>query len=118
MAQESLLGPLRRAIEAARRRGVTVREKAIYTHAGDVRGEVILEVTPTSAGGVSYAISSFFSRLVLTARGGGPVSESLPTDEANERIRQLEQELTDMRQYLRNLSEDHEAHSEELRARE
>ena len=118
MARESLMLPLRRALQNAREKGTPVRESGVLLDDAAGRREVVIEVTPIA--GASAAETHY---LVVFETLDRPIEKAPlpeapmpPGDEAESFIRQLQRELAETRDYLRNLSEDYEAHAEELRA--
>ncbi len=118
MTREGLVMPLRRTIQAADARNVSTREDGIYIeHRGEHR-EVSLEVTPIA--GPSPGERYF---LIVFGEVAGPASPIVTGPEPVEKssdsenqAHQLQQQLAETREYLRNLNEDHEASCEELRA--
>ncbi len=56
MARESLVLPLRRSIQAAAERNVSVRETEVVIETGPLREEITLEVTPVTGGSPENAI--------------------------------------------------------------
>ena len=117
MARESLVLPLRRSIQAAAERNVSVQETGIAIENGPFREELSLEVTPISGAGPGerYYLIVFLPQETVPASVG---SEALAAEPAavEGQIRRLERELAETREYLRNLTEDYEANVEELRA--
>jgi len=126
MVRENLVVPLRRNIEAAKKKGVFVRESGVVVeHRGEHRS-IALEVTPIPgvAPGEQYFLLVFEEASApapaIVGTDGDRVtsatdSERPGVDIENHR-RQLQQQLSETREYLRNLNEDHEAGMEELRA--
>jgi two-component system CheB/CheR fusion protein len=122
MARDVLVKPLRRIIEAASSRNISVREKGIIVeHRGEKR-EIALEVTPISGPGPNerYFVVAF--QEAGRPERGADVSPApgttAPADLSALEIsnRDLERQILELREQLRNANEDHEAHVEELRA--
>jgi len=119
MAKDSLVLPLRRAMQRALENDIVVRESASVEIDGRAQ-EVSLEVTPVT--GASPADRCF---LVVFIRGADLAqSAAEPVEEAGESVAApsgehdaaQERELVETREYLRHLTEQYEAHAEELRA--
>jgi two-component system CheB/CheR fusion protein len=119
MARENLALPLRRTIQAAARQNYSVREPGIAVeHRGEKR-IVNLEVTPIagSAVGERYFLVVFEEQAVrVDAEQASAVSLLVPEVDVDTRLRELQQQVGELRESLRNAREDHEASSEELRA--
>jgi two-component system CheB/CheR fusion protein len=114
MARESLIVPLRRAFHAAAEREGVVREKAVISDGGPNR-DINLEVTPVIGPG------SFSRHYLVVFEDPGSQSPSEveardSTSQPEDLAGQLQRELSDARDQLRNLAEDHAAHLEELQA--
>ncbi len=126
MARDSMAAPLRRAVEAAAHKNVSVSETGIVVaHRGE-RREIDLEVTPIAG---ASPVERYF--LVVFKEAAAAVSNSSVAEHAarsvdgtdaeyvaalETKLRDLEQQLAETREHLRNANEDHEASSEELRA--
>jgi len=123
MAREGLVVALRRNIEQAADRNISIRETGLYLeHNGDHR-QVAIEVTP-----IAGALPSERYFLVVFEDVPQPEIKHVPVPDlkdldAEEYLaqietekRQFQQQLAETREYLRNLNEDHEASEEELRA--
>ena len=116
IAKEVLVLPLRRAVQAAADSNAIVRETGIEIETAGLTERITLEVTPIAGAEES---ERFF--LIVFAKekssviprsehsGGTPLS-------GDEQVASLQRELSETRDYLRNLTEQYEAHSEELRA--
>src|SRR5579872_2694198 len=124
MARESLVRPLRRLLDAAAARNISVREEGIVTEYQGNRREIAIEVTPISGAALKerYFIVAFQETTGLTERPGPPVVAAPPLDATSDATtleatnRDLERQILELREQLRNANEDHEAHVEELRA--
>ncbi len=124
MARDVLVKPLRRIIESASAQNISVQEKGIIVEHRGEKKEIALEVTPISGAGRT---ERYFIVVFTEAAGQpGPSGESngAPTAMAGPGAasavetsnRDLERQLLELREQLRNANEDHEAHVEELRA--
>jgi two-component system CheB/CheR fusion protein len=123
MVRESMVVGLRRCVEAAANQGISTRETGIQVdHRGEQRN-VSIEVTPIP--GVAPGERYFL--IVFEEVSEPPKVESepplvAPADQSEYMVeienhrRQLQHQLAETREYLRNLNEDHEAGMEELRA--
>src|SRR6185312_2249750 len=124
MAREGLVVPLRRTIKAAAERNTTVRETDLPIDYGDHRQKINLEVTPIAGAkpGERYYLVVFEEPVTAFTgtSAAGPLPETKdPGDYGRAleiQIQEHKRELAELREYLQNLREDHEAHSEELRA--
>jgi two-component system CheB/CheR fusion protein len=130
MARESLAAVLRRVIDSAREQGVAVREPGISVeYAGETRN-ITIEVTPVQGPAEAekwYLVVFDDSRPTVAPAPPPPAvsgadGDPPPVDRDSYIVAlelqntQLQQQLTDTRAYLRNLTEDHETSTEELRA--
>ena len=129
MARESLVMPLRRVLQTAAEVRHSVKERGVLLDRDGRQEEISLEVTPLhgETPGERYWLVVFApqqeaaradSKAVEAKSGESPAMER-PAGEVDgheSRSLQLERELEETREYLRNLTEDHEAHVEELRA--
>ncbi|HEX4772865.1 MAG TPA: chemotaxis protein CheB [Bryobacteraceae bacterium] len=116
MATEDLLLPLRRAVQAVTETNAPVRESGIELTVTGQKVRVTLEVTPIPGleAGERYFLIVFVrekSPTELSAESSRSESISIDDD-----LLRTQRELTDTRDYLRNLTEQYEVHSEELRA--
>lgn len=125
MAREELVVPLRRAIEAASKQNVSISDKTALIESPDEQHDIKIDVTPIP--GVSpeqrYYLIVFDD---ITARHTASPPDAVISADSREalersagenaRVRQLQNQLVELREYVRNLLEDHEAHEEELRA--
>lgn len=116
MASESLVLPLRRAVRAAAETNAPVRETGVEIEVTGERLTVTLEVTPVA--GVEPGERYFLVVFVREKPTGVDVPEKSAFDpvSTDDRVVSVERELSETRAYLRNLTEQYEAHSEELRA--
>lgn len=115
MAKESLVLPLRRAVQNAAETNGAIREQAEIDRNGITSG-ITLEVTPIP--GVDpnerYFLVVFVrDRVTRRVEETETGSDLVPADE---QVSTVQRELADAREYIRNLTEQYEAHSEELRA--
>lgn len=114
MLKESLVVPLRRALQKAADSDSPVREVRAAVEIDGCREEIALEVTPIPSGG---AVDRLF--LIVFERNGKatarrPVEEIQPAAQSD--LQTLQRELAETREYVRTLREEYEAHAEELRA--
>lgn len=123
MARDVLVKPLRRVIESASAQNVSVQEKGILVQHGGEKKEVALEVTPIPGPGPGerYFIVAFKEvpgQPEPSSDSNGAPAAAAPAEasalEASHR--DLERQVLEFREQLRNANEDHEAHVEELRA--
>jgi PAS domain S-box-containing protein len=117
MAHESLVLPLRRLVQAAAERNVSVQEAEVVIENGPIREETTVEVTPIigAAPGERYYLIAFLPKDMVPASAPINTLSKEPTV-VDAQIRRLEYELAETREYLRNLAEEQEASLEELRA--
>jgi len=122
MVREGLVVPLRRAMEAAAEKNVTIRQTAIRMEGRGEQREIDIEVTPI--GGASPNDRYFLIVFEEPADASEPAAEIATVDEAatepapgtDGHSRKLQQQLAETREYLRNLTQEYEASTEELRA--
>lgn len=117
MAKESLVLPLRRAVQRATESDLPVREPAGLLNIDGQQEEVLFEVTPIVAESPSercYLVVFLRDRNMRPQ----PPSESMALSSvpANEQITLLQRELAETREYLRSITEQYEAYAEELHA--
>ena len=116
MARETLVLPLRRAIQKATESDSTVREVVPEGENGDTWPVIWLEVTPIL--GPEAADRCFlivFGR--KEAQTSSPETQEVsPLGTDDDQKAALKRELIDTRDYLRSLTEQYEAHAEELKA--
>jgi len=116
MAKESLVLPLRRAVQRATDTNGAVRESAEFESNGTTT-RITLEVTPIAGVEVNdrYFLVVFIrDRVTRNLEDAELVTAQLvPVDE---QVAGVRRELADAREYIANLTEQYEAHSEELRA--
>lgn len=124
MARESLVRPLRRLVETAITRNVSVREEGIVIdHLGE-RKEIAIEVTPVpgTAANERYFVVAFQETPGHPERPEPSTLAAPPADQPDSAAsleasnHDMERQLLELREQLRNANEDHEAHVEELRA--
>ncbi len=124
LARKGLTPPLRKAVEAAAKQNISVRETGIpLEHRGE-RRQIDIEVTPIA--GASAGERYFLVVFEEAAKNGAPpapVFLSAPSGESTGKVTALESQVRDLQkqlaeavEHLRNTDEDHEAHLEELRA--
>jgi two-component system CheB/CheR fusion protein len=123
MARDVLVKPLHRMIESASARNISVKESGIVVEHRGEKKEISLEVTPINGPGANerYFIVAFKE----TPSEPGPPAESNGAPAATVASepsvleamnRELERQILELREQLRNANEDHEVHVEELRA--
>ena len=116
MVKESLVAPLRRAIQTAGQSGSFVREEGVPVEIGGELHQVAFEITPIMAGQPPdrYFLIVFEREAALHQER---LAESTAADRPNgQETEALEKELAETRDYLRTVREEYEAHAEELRA--
>jgi len=123
MARETLAGPLRKAIEAASAQNISIREKGVTVEHHGERREIAIDVTPITGAAPDerYFVVAFQETVAQPERPADvnpPRAAEAPTDLTALEIshRELERQILEFREQIRNASEDHEAHVEELRA--
>lgn len=123
MAREDLQAPLRRAIDAASRRDISIRETGLAVEHRGERRETNIEVTPIAGAAPDerYFLLVFEEGNTRASVPGALVVPELvvePYDRVQtleSQLRELQQQLAQTREHLRNANEDHEASSEELK---
>ena len=123
MLREVMVVPLRRALEAAREQKTTVRQTAVHIEFGGEPKDIEIEVTPVDGAtpGERYFLI-VFEQVSNEPPSVLPVTTTPALDDPKytavlaEQCRKLHEQLSETRQYIRNLTEDYEASSEELRA--
>ncbi|MDN5871885.1 MAG: PAS domain S-box protein, partial [Nitrococcus sp.] len=118
MARKGLMLPLREAINEARKGDQAARRNNVRVNQNGAMRAVSVEVIP-----LKNLRERCFLVLFEEAQGERrpaeptpAAAERLPRDEATERIADLETELTETRDYLQSMQEQHEAANEELHA--
>ncbi|HEY4087984.1 MAG TPA: chemotaxis protein CheB [Bryobacteraceae bacterium] len=122
MAREGLASHLRRLVESASSQNVSVRESGIAIDFQGERREITIEVTPVPGADPSehyYVVAFEEGRLPAAPSRHSTVAPANINDyttslETNNQ--DLERQVLELREQLRNAHEDHEAHAEELRA--
>ena len=122
MAREGLAPSLRRLVEAAASQNVSVRESGIAIDFRGDRRQIAIEVTPVPGATPSehYFVVVFQETALQTAPS--PPAVSSPADPNDSTLllqttnQNLQRQMLELREQLRNAHEDHEAHAEELRA--
>lgn len=124
MAREVLVSPLRRIVESASSQNISIRETGIVVeHRGEKR-EIAIEATPVNGAAANerYFVVAFQEAVGQPERAEEPARSRIatPPSELTEALetskRDLERQILELREQLRNANEDHEAHVEELRA--
>jgi two-component system, chemotaxis family, CheB/CheR fusion protein len=116
MLRESLVVPLRRAVQKAAETDVSVRDEAGSIEIEGRTEEIAIEVTPIVHGEAS---ERFF--LIVFHRPSSPganrtAPEAPLTTPTEHETHLLQRELAETREYVRSIREEYEAHAEELRA--
>ncbi len=115
VARESLVLPLRKLMDAAMEKNVSVREPATLVDADGAGQQLWLEATPLEG-----AVTGERHFLIVFQEQGQPAHDgrerTLYPASADDHIRRLETELAEARDSLRNLAEDFDAYGEELQA--
>ncbi len=115
MLRESLVVPLRRAIQQAAESDKLVRNDEASIEVNGQQEQVSLEVSPISVGeGAERCFLVVFNRNAPT--GPRPASSTSEAGANQEEVPVLKRELADVREYLRNVREEYEVNAEELRA--
>ncbi len=118
MVKESLVLPLRRALQKAAEVDTVVRHPGVQVEIAGQIEEITLEVMPIA--GRSVAERLYLIAFVRPGNAEEAVSEAsqgaAATISADEQVDRLQRELAETRDYFRNLKEDFEAHAEELRS--
>jgi two-component system, chemotaxis family, CheB/CheR fusion protein len=113
MVKESLVVPLRRAVQTAAERDMLVQDEGASIEVNGQPEQVALEVTPIVIGeGPERYFLVVFNRPASGKQTAAAVT-CPPPSEHDAHV--LERELADTREYLRNIREEYEAHAEELR---
>jgi len=117
MAKETLMLPLRRAVQKAMEHGIPVHEPAGSIEIDGRFDDVSIEVTPISGGSpTDHYLLVVFARNTSLPAASAPKADLPSAATVDEQVAFLQRELAETREYLRHLSEQYEAHSEELRA--
>ena len=116
MVRENLVLPLRRAVLGATETNGPVRETGLEFEVAGERQTISIEVTPIP--GAEPGERYFLVVFTREKPGSEPLPDhsSLEVVSEDDRVSVLERELGETRAYLRNMTEQYEAHSEELRA--
>src|SRR5262249_6754124 len=124
MAREGLMLPLRAAINKAKKENKSARKENLRVNQNGKTRIVDLEVIPLK----NFAESCFLilfedaekmgrlSRERVELRRGPKSARPISKKEESHRIKSLETELSDTRDYLQSIQEQHEAANEELQA--
>jgi len=124
MAREGLTIPLRKALDAAAQLRIPVRETGVSVENRGERREINLEITPIAGASADeryYLIVFEESPPKVSGAGAAviqPRDAKLQQDAGTPagQVLELQQQLADLRESVRNSNEEHEAHAEELRA--
>lgn len=116
MATESIVVPLRRAVQRATETNASVRETGVELQIIGQREPITLEVTPIPAHetGERYFLIVFLREKTAGSADSDHLTAVSPDD--NDQMTTLERELAEAREYLRNLTEQFETEAEKLRA--
>ena len=117
-AREDLVVPLRRLMETAATVQHSLKERRLQLEHDGQQQEIDVEVTPVAGErpGERFWLVVFAPSEPFPSEPGEPDIPADPARLSDNRSTHLEGELADTREYLRNLTEDYEAHAEELRA--
>ncbi len=134
MARTGLTMPLRKALNAAAERNISIRQAGISVENQGERRKINLEITPLEGASERerYYLVVFEEAPATVAttspkempQKDGPQKRTPPkaaklledATTPEEQVHDLQQQLVEMRESLRTSNEEHEAHSEELRA--
>ena len=123
MVRTPLTMPLRRAVHSAHANNVSVQESGIKVENQNETRQVDVEVTPISGSSSDqrYFVIVFQSAGNLDGAERKTVPVQLREAAENEsplaaQVIELQKQIAELREQLRNANEDHEAHAEELRA--
>lgn len=111
MARESLVMPLRRAIQRAIESDMLVRDDGASIEINGQQEHVAIEVSPIFTGDGPERF--FLVVFVRRGQSGEIPPACLPTDQE---ALILQKKLVETREYLRNIRQEYKAHAEELRA--
>ena len=114
MLKESLVVPLRRAVQKAAETDMLVQDEGASVEVNGQPEQVFIEVSPIVVGeGPERYFFVVFNRPAAGKEPRAAVTYAAPSGED---VHVVERELADTREYLRNIREEYEAHAEELRA--
>jgi two-component system CheB/CheR fusion protein len=118
MVRDSLIVELRDAIDTAKRGHVPVRKNGLSFRTDDRFRTVAVEVVPlrAEAGESRHFIVVFNGSSSEPAAEQSQNGENQPQPETADSVRQLERELTALRQHQQSLIEENDAANEELKA--
>ncbi|GAB2523958.1 CheR family methyltransferase [Spirosoma aerophilum] len=111
MARPTLALEIRTAVHKCRKTGQRIRREGLELVVNDKKYRVALEVMPLSDGAAGRLFLILFQDMGLVNAG-----DTLPGDEHNGRVRQLEEELVLVREEMRAIIEEHEVANEELQS--
>jgi two-component system CheB/CheR fusion protein len=116
MLRESLVVPLRRAVQKSAETDTLVREDGASIEINGRPEEVAIEVSPIMGGsGPDRYFLVVFDRRSSPGANRSRADAPLPLPPEHE-AHVLQRELAETREYLRTIREEYEAHAEELRA--
>jgi two-component system, chemotaxis family, CheB/CheR fusion protein len=116
VAHQSILFPLRKAIDAAAERMQPVEETSVRLARGGETREITLRVIPISEGDSRYFLVLFEEGPARPALAAGPHLDEAESSVLEFQLAQARRELDETREYLRKIVEQHEVAIEELRA--
>ena len=116
VAHQSILFPLRKAIDTAAERMQPVEETGVRLARGGETREITLRVIPVSEGESRYFLVLFEEGALRHAAMAGPHLDEAESSVLEYQLTQTRRELDETREYLRKIVEQHEVTIEELRA--
>ncbi len=116
IAHQSILSPLRKAIDTAAERMEAVEESGVRLERSGETREITLRVVPISEGQSRFFLVLFEEEAVRTATPAGPPLDEAESTVLEFQLAQSRRELDETREYLRKIVEQHEVAIEELRA--
>jgi two-component system CheB/CheR fusion protein len=116
VAHQSILFPLRKAIDTAAERMQPVEETSVRLERGGETREITLRVVPISEAGSRFFLVLFEDGAVRPAPIAGLPLDEVESSVLEFQLAQARRELDETREYLRKIVEQHEVAIEELRA--
>ena len=116
VAHQSILFPLRKAIDTAAERMQPVGETHVRLERGGETREIALRVIPIVEGDTRFFLVLFEEGAVRNAPMAGPPLDEAESSVLEFQLAQARRELDETREYLRKIMEQHEVAIEELRA--
>jgi two-component system CheB/CheR fusion protein len=116
VAHQSILFPLRKAIDTAAERRQPVEETGVRLARGGETREITLRVIPISEGESRFFLVLFEEGAVPHSPVAGPHLDEAESSVLEYQLTQARRELDETREYLRKIVEQHEVAIEELRA--